>query len=438
MSDSASATYGVPTICLRLTPRQYANFVSNALRAATFPEVKRDVETVLRDQVNADYALTFVTACLEDIIHPETTVGKPPNACLTAHIFLAQAEALIQADSELDIPRERAGQLVAACCLQILRLKATPEAAAAKQCIRLIMRLVAAYCLEQHHVPGDHLQELLAFLLGPQKSLKAAADLLLQFPQLLRLLSLQELFAQLAAESLCSSGEQIADQADANVKAAWVQQCVSDSNHKAAVLAVRRWGLQSQLPDLEFQWIQSAFASRLAAGNWGSAGLLALEDRDMQVVLVQHLTDARELTLATDFCFQFALRPDLFPGLPQPLPAEVQAAEAARHLPLPLPPEAVILVDTAAKLHAAHAALMQAEAVGVDVECAAARIQIAGGRTSHLGVKTAMQPALLQVAMQDQGMMDLRQAWSQNAPQAAEFPVQSAAQQADPCQTYSP
>lgn len=96
---------------------------------------------------------------------------------------------------------------------------ATSEAAAAKQCASVTLRLVTAYSLQQNDMPGSHLHELLVSLLGPLQALKQAADLLVLFPQLLGDIDFQNFFAQLAAEKLFSSGEHIAGQGSASIKA---------------------------------------------------------------------------------------------------------------------------------------------------------------------------------------------------------------------------
>ena len=109
-----------------------------------------------------------------------------------------------------------------------------------------------------------------------------------------------------------------------------------------------------------------------------------------QEQLVQRLLGVQELTLAADFCTQFSLSSLLCPAIP----LGTLEAEAARYLRLRLAPEAVVIVDSAARLQAACDAMAGAEAVGLDSEWVPAG---QGPMHSHLGVPQALEPALLQV-----------------------------------------
>lgn len=87
-----------------------------------------------------------------------------------------------------------------------------------------------------------------------------------------------------------------------------------------------------------------------------------------QAQLVQRLVAARELSLAVDFSTQYGLELDLGQLLDPDSIDQIQAEEAARYLPLPLPPSAILVVDTLELVIQAHASLQQACIVGIDAE----------------------------------------------------------------------
>ena len=154
----------------------------------------------------------------------------------------------------------------------------------AKQLARLAMRVAEVYRLQEQDLPSDtDLTKLLALFVNRSASLQQAARLMLLFPQLSGQIDLEAAFEKFATAHLHTVGQQIAARSGRPAQLVWVQQCLAAQELKAAVEACRQFELQASFPDLENRWLQRSMEKCMARGKWGAAGVLASNNKGMQV-----------------------------------------------------------------------------------------------------------------------------------------------------------
>ncbi|KAK9805871.1 hypothetical protein WJX73_000019 [Symbiochloris irregularis] len=203
-----------------------------------------------------------------------------------------------------------------------------------------------------------------------------------------------------------------------NVKELWVQQCLSSGSLKWAVQAVTKWGMQAQFASLEHRWLESNFSSALDRADWGHAALLAIEDPKMKAVTIKRLIDAKEMSLAMDFCFQFSGQE----GKMLPLLLQIATQDQVFIFDLLAlhghTSKAVTRDASTAKVRAAGITLEQLDACLAPVLMSAPRYKLSCGLDGRLKELSKALPKVKAFqCIQDR--VDVRDLWTKHASQAA-------------------
>jgi len=186
-----------------------------------------------------------------------------------------------------------------------------------------------------------------------------------------------ECLEALAASGLWDAAEALVDSAAPPLRKSLATTLIplllDAKQYKQAARCTAHWGLRGKFPEAEYLNRRHCMQKFLRKGLWKFAEDRA-NTRQLRVELLGMLLEANQFTLVSELREKFELQNEV-PPIDEAVIAREREAHRLRYLQLPLPPEAVVLVDDPGALRDTHgpaflAAVRRGDplVVGLDVE----------------------------------------------------------------------